>query len=52
MYVIYETYGHIAIVSEYRRDVYDNAIEMSLPNTTPFDETSFRVIGTYMGYPF
>ena len=52
MYGIYKTSGRIASSSEYKRDVYANALLNVLSNTTPCEETILCVICTYMRYPF
>ena len=44
--VIYDTSGRIASFYEYGCDVYANAIEKLLSNTTACEETIFRVLGT------
>ena len=44
-YGIYETASCIASESEYRHDVYANAIENVLSNTTSCDKTIYRVLG-------
>ena len=46
MYGIHKTYGHVASDSEYGRDVYTNAPEKVLLNTTPCEENILRVLGT------
>ena len=46
------TAGRIDIASEYGRDVYDNALETLLSNTTSYNDITFLVLGTYTRYPF
>ena len=45
-YGIYKTAGCVMIASEYGRDIYANALEKYLSNTTSCEETIFRVLGT------
>ena len=52
MYGIYETAGCIASASDYGCGMYANTLEMFSPNTTSCGENIFRLIGTYMRYPF
>ena len=51
-YGIYKTVGIIASDSEYRSDVYANALGNVLSNTTSYEENILLVLGTYMSYPF
>ena len=46
VYVIYNTSGCIASDSEYGSDIYDNALEKLLSNTTSCEETILFVLGT------
>ena len=45
-YGIYDTDGHIVSDSEYKRDMYANALENILSNRTSCEETIFHVLGT------
>ena len=46
VYVIYKTAGCIMSASEYRSDVYANALYFFYSNTTSCEETIFCVLGT------
>ena len=52
VYGVYVNFGRIVIASAYGHDVYDNALEKLLSNTTSYDEIIFLVLGTYTRYPF
>ena len=45
-YGIYNNVGHVASSSEYWCDLYANALENVLSDTTPCQETIFSVLGT------
>ena len=49
---MYETAGLIESASEYGNEVYANTLENISSKTTLCEETIFRVLGTYMRYPF
>ena len=51
-YGIYENFGRITSDSEYGHYVYDNTLEKLSSNTTSCEGHIFRVLGTYMIYPF
>ena len=46
------TAGNIISASDRGCDVYANVLENILLNTTSCEETIFRLIGTYISYPF
>ena len=46
VYGIYNTAGRIAIAYEYGRGMYAKVLENVSSNTTTFEETSLRVLGT------
>ena len=49
---MYNNAGRVASASKYGHNVYSNALETFLSDTTPSEETIFRVLGTYMKYHF
>ena len=44
-YGVYVTAGRIAIASAYGCDVYDNALEKLLSNTTSYEKITFLLLG-------